>query len=147
MKGFYPSGVESSSDSFVPSGALIKAMLIHSANPLSYIVTSDSYGTQSAVPLLSNSTFSYVQGFGRIQLDNVLNFGTSTVSENVQLSLFVIGAASYKSKYYRVLTNGEKAEHIFYTTSDETQPTIKITLAYTDYPGASGSAQPLVNVS
>lgn len=34
---------------------------------------------------------------------------------------------------------------MIYTTSENKQPSIKITLAYTDYPGTSGSSQPLIN--
>jgi hypothetical protein len=141
-KGYYPSGFANSKDSFVPSGALLKAMLIHSARPLTFTVTSDSSGHQSATPLATDINPSNVQGFGRIQLSNVLNFADSRATP---LYLFIIGASESGNSHYRSLRNGETERHIFYTTSDVTQPSIRITLVYTDYPGASGSTRPLVN--
>ena len=141
-KGFYPSGAASSKDAFVPSGALIKAMLIHSARPLLYTVTSDSSGHQSATTVATDTYPTNMQGFGRIQLNNVLQFSDS---KSKPLILFVIGAAESSSSHYKALRNGETEKHIFYTTSDVKQPSIRITLAYTDYPGSSGASRPLVN--
>ena len=141
-KGYYPSGIATTKDAFIPSGALLKAMLIHSARPLIFTVTSDSSGHQSATPLATDINPSNVQGFGRIQLNNVLNFADTRATP---LYLFIIGAAESSNSHYRSLRNGETEKHIFYTTSDATQPSIRITLVYTDYPGASGSTRPLVN--
>lgn len=48
--------------------------------------------------------------------------------------------------HYAVLKNGESAKHKFSTpSSTTTQSSIRITLVYTDYPGASGASMPLVN--
>lgn len=141
-KGFYPSGVAVKKDAFIPSGALIKAMLIHSARPLLYTVTTESNGAQGATPLSNDIYPSSTQGFGRVQLNNVLNFADTKASP---LYLFVVGAAESSSSHYCAIRNGEVGKHIFYTTSDTVQPSIRITLSYTDYPGSSGASRPLVN--
>ena len=79
MSGFYGSttvGVADSTKGFTPSGALIKAMLIHSAVSLTKAVeVSTTTGhtvvnTWTSVQLPDNN-----QGYGRIQLDNALYFG------------------------------------------------------------------------
>jgi hypothetical protein len=57
----------------------------------------------------------------------------------------VVGSAEKSSSHYRALRRDETAEYMIYTTSESTQPSIKITLAYTDYPGTSGSSRPLIN--
>jgi hypothetical protein len=57
----------------------------------------------------------------------------------------VVGSAEKSSSHYRALKRDETAEYMIYTTSEITQPSIKITLAYTDYPGTSGSSRPLIN--
>ena len=144
MKGYYPSGIISSKDSFIPSGALLKAMLIHSSRPLLYSVSSDSSNHHAATQLPggNNNYPSNIQGYGRIELDNVLHFENS---KTPKLYLFVIGAAEYGNKHYRSIKNGETEKHTFYTTSDSVQPSIRITLSYTDYAGTSGSSRPLVN--
>ena len=141
-KGFYPSGAASSKDAFVPSGALLKAMLIHSSRALAYSVSSDSSGHYAASSLASDIYPTNLQGFGRIQLSNILPFADSRSSS---LTLFVVGAADSGSSNYKALRNGESEKHIFYTTADAIQPSIRITLVYTDYPGSSGSSKPLVN--
>ena len=141
-KGFYPSGAASSKDAFVPSGALLKAMLIHSSRALTYSVSSDSSGHQTASSLASDIYPSNLQGYGRIQLSNILPLAGS---RSTPLTLFVIGAADSSHSIYKALRNGESEKHIFYTTADTAQPSIRITLVYTDYPGSSGSSKPLIN--
>ena len=38
VEGYYPSGAKTQGDGFVPSGALLKGMLIHSAMPITLIM-------------------------------------------------------------------------------------------------------------
>jgi subtilisin family serine protease len=74
MKGYYPNGEKSTEDSFVPSGALLKAMLIHSAEPLTYSVSRSS-GYNVATSISSETIPNSQQGFGRIQLSNIIQIG------------------------------------------------------------------------
>lgn len=67
VQGYYPSGTKVASDGFTPSGALIKAILVHSGQPMSSIVRANNAGSFiSAKAIASNPSVS--QGYGRIQL-------------------------------------------------------------------------------
>lgn len=61
-EGRYPTGQAQSADAHEASGALLRALMIHSAVPLN--------GTYQGVPLQPPPT--NVQGFGRVQLDRIL---------------------------------------------------------------------------
>jgi len=64
--------------SFEPTGSLLKACLIHSGSPMTYYVDIDNNKVSVTWP-------DYYQGFGRVQLDQVLNWDDS-------FSLFALGA-------------------------------------------------------
>lgn len=67
----------------------------------------------------------YGIGFGRLQLDKVLQFGAASV---LPVSLFVLGAASTTSPMYREITGqGLYTEYSFTITGNA-----RITLTYTD---------------
>jgi hypothetical protein len=89
MRGFYPGGYESSSDAFVPSGALIKAMLVHSAQNVPYSL--DHNGATVSIGTAPSNTV----GYGRIELDKILNVGASS---SKHVTLFVVGAAFKQSQ-------------------------------------------------
>lgn len=168
MSGFYGSttvGVADSTKSFTPSGALIKAMLIHSAIPLTKAVeVSTTTGhtvvnTWTSVQLPDNN-----QGYGRIQLDNVLYFGGAasllcsvaancpvetgsttspshtypTVANILSLTYFVWGGVSMHSS--NVSFNQLGQYFYFQTPTSASLSAIKITLAWTDYPGYASSS-------
>ena len=80
MSGMYPSGSKTPRDAFVPSGSLLKAMIIAGAQPMRFrqvdIIaieerndkcTTSSLGTLDSAP--DNE-----QGFGRVQLDTTVAF-------------------------------------------------------------------------
>lgn len=93
LQGYYPSGFQNMTAGFVPSGALIKAMLIASAVPMQYFVFSPS--AYSALP---GGYPSVLQGYGRVQMSNVLNLNASASTD--PLSLFIIGSANKSYPYY-----------------------------------------------
>ena len=82
LTGFYPQGREVPSDGFSASGALIKAILIHSGKAARNVVNNNG-GISTVGSYPSN-----IQGYGRIAIGNVLNFGPS---EGNYLSLLVRG--------------------------------------------------------
>lgn len=82
LSGYYPRGVETSPDGFNPSGALIKAVLIHSGEASKNTVNKNG-GVSTAGTYPSN-----IQGYGRISIGNVLNFGPS---EGDYLTLLIRG--------------------------------------------------------
>lgn len=123
--GFYPGGRRKASDGFNPSGALLKAMLIHSGVPLNTIV--DISGSNDALTAYPSNS----QGYGRIRLDNVLNFGKP--AEGEFLSLFVRGGARPSDQYYVAFRNlGEEHVYTFKTSPLLVQVPIRVTVAYTD---------------
>ena len=131
--GFYPGGFRKESDGFIPSGALLKAMLVHSSRMMTSIVDS-SGSTESLTEYPSN-----YQGYGRITIDSVLNFGQAAESD--YLSLFVRGGATSADKYYvSFQAQGEEHNYIFMTGPDISQHPIRISVVYTDeLPGSSAN--------
>ena len=135
VRGFYPSGQASAKDGFVPSGALIKAILLHSGQKMTMLLD-DKFGS---IPL--DSYPSNIQGYGRPQLDTVLNFARA---ETTPLNLLVLGAAISSHPLFASFSNtGEQFTYVISTGPSATE--IKVTLTYTDKAGAAGSAKPLVN--
>lgn len=140
MEGYYPLGEQNVSAGFNPSGALLKAMLIHSGTMISKIV----YGVGDTEPLVDYP--SIYQGYGRVTLKNVLNFAES---EGNSVSLLVRGAAFADSEYYVQLENSGDSDLYFFSTDPDEDHPLRITLAYTDVPHETplpGSSGALVHV-
>lgn len=133
MAGFYPGGFRRESDGFTPSGALLKAMLVHSSTMLTSIV--DSGGSTEALTEYPSNN----QGYGRITIDSVLNFGLT--AETDYLSLFVRGGATPADNYYvSFQAQGEEHTYQFKTGRAVSQHPIRITVVYTDLlPGSSAN--------
>lgn len=134
LKGYYPSGSPNTEDAFTPSGALLKAMLIHSTSPIYTIANEEGYRD------IIGDYPTREAGYGRVQLDRVLNFGSSSTDP---LSLFVIGDVDSSSSNYAQLTTN--SETIYYSFKVNKKVPVRVTLTYSDYPGTSGSNSPLVN--
>jgi len=116
-EGWYPTGTEHSANSFTPSGALMKAVLAHGTRAL----TLHRYETLSGNSYsLSTSTPNSHQGWGAVQLTNVLYF-----SNTGGLKLFVDDTRS--------VSIGSSASAVYRVTTDSTS-TIRATLAWTDAP-------------
>ena len=85
---------------------------------------------------------SVVQGYGRIQMDKVLNFGGA--SSRSPLSLFVVGSVNSSQPHYASIRNKTQVDSYAFTTPSSGQTSIRVTLCYTDYPAASGSNSAMV---
>ena len=116
MDGFYPSGTKTPADAFVPTGALLKAMLVNSANDMTGIA---SYPSAK-------------EGWGKLTLDQGLPFPGDTER------LFVVdvrkkdGLQTGKTYTYKVPVISSNVP-------------LRITLAYHDAPGLANAANPVVN--
>ena len=138
MEGYYYSnaqgtGPDAALYGFTPSGALIKAMLIASAQPLSDIfqalnMEGDFGATHDKISIANNGAVpSYDQGYGRVQLNSVLHNGNSSTNP---LSFFVIGNYDPSGPHYAQLNT--TSQSITYSFTTGTSPSsIKIVLAYT----------------
>lgn len=93
MEGRYSSGAPTPSDAFIPTGALLKALLINSAVPISrYMFANGSFVTLGLPP-------DNYQGFGRLQLDTVLH-----LAPNNPVSFFVRDAVPLAEKEIHTYT-------------------------------------------
>jgi hypothetical protein len=120
MAGWYPSGFLSPQQGFTPSGALIKAILVHGGQPLQYI--SDGATSTKTTWVDDN------QGYGRTQLDAVLSFLRNSTLHG--LTLFVKGAVDPKSSHYAELSTGEKHKYQFTTQNVKNLSPIRVSLPF-----------------
>jgi len=123
QEGFYPSGVKTPGNSVTPMGSLIKAMLVNCGKYMKGKVGSSALGAEP-----SNS-----QGFGRIELDKTLAFSSSG------FSLFLVGDFKNQKK----LSTGQVHTYNFQVTA--ANPSLKLTLVWTDYPASTNAQTALVN--
>ncbi len=121
VNGWYPTGAPISANGFAPSGALLKAMLSASGAQM-------TCATQCGRDL--NTYPNFAQGWGRILLDDVLYF-----------------AGDARSLYVRDdspgLSTGESVSFPIRVTSST--PSLRILLAWSDYPAAVNANPALVN--
>jgi len=115
-EGFYPTGTRVSADGFVPTGALIKAVLINSAVDMTGI---------SGYP-------SNLEGWGRVLLANTLYFAGGSNGLYVQ---DVRNAGG--------LTTGQTATYAF-NLSGSTAP-LRVTLDWTEPAAAVNASDPVIN--
>lgn len=120
--GFYPSGSARATDSFVPTGALVRAMLLSGA--------ADMTGVQN----WPNMT----EGWGRILIDNALWFSNVTPAESRRSVVRDI-----RNSDPRALENFEGLTYFVDVTSNA-QP-VKFTLTWSDQPAELFSSITLVN--
>jgi hypothetical protein len=115
-EGFYPSGERKAEDGFIPSGALIKATLINSAQDMT---------GEAGYP-------SNAEGWGRPQLDQTLPFSGGARMLWLQDVPRESGLSMNEERVYGV------------TVQSTSQP-LRITLAWTDYPALPNSSSAPVN--
>jgi subtilase family serine protease len=114
--GFWPTGTPNAADGFSPSAALVKATLINSAQNMT--------GAYTVAPMPSTG-----QGWGRINLANALFFADDA-------KFLEVGDVNPG------LETGTSWSQSYFATGG--QP-VKVTLVWTDYPGALGADKALVN--
>lgn len=146
-QGYYPSGVKTPGDAFVPAGSLLKAMLVHSAQRMEYIMNNTAAGTKDTTvwKYVEDTITGYpsaIQGHGRVQMDKVLNFVEERSQTAGRLSLFVVGDVDVGSPNYRAITNVAQIDK---RTLRTTKTNIRVTLVYTDKAGAPQASNVMIN--
>jgi len=112
-EGFYPSGVKSPSDAFTPMGALLKGMLVASAQRLR---GSEANRQGSSYP-------NFDQGHGLVVLDSIL--------DKTKTSLFVDGDFDDMPT---LQSTAEERQYAF--TISDTTADVRVVLCWHDYPAA-----------
>eukprot|EP00817_Percolomonadidae_sp_ATCC50343_P002407 CAMPEP_0117428592 /NCGR_PEP_ID=MMETSP0758-20121206/8265_1 /TAXON_ID=63605 /ORGANISM="Percolomonas cosmopolitus, Strain AE-1 (ATCC 50343)" /LENGTH=791 /DNA_ID=CAMNT_0005215033 /DNA_START=40 /DNA_END=2412 /DNA_ORIENTATION=+ len=126
-QGYYPSGESSDDDAFEPTGALIKATLLASAQNMNGSVDLNGQGKWAPLsPKPSNK-----QGFGLVDVTNVLTFK----DENDGKFLF--------QDSQNQLETGDKKTFCFAPTNEKAS--IKATLTWMDYAPHPSASVTLVN--
>lgn len=116
MEGFYPTGTQQPHHAFVPSGALLKATLINSTIDMTGIA---GYPNDQ-------------EGWGLIRLENALPFAAGARRTRV-----------WDTRNNDGVNTGDALEHHVDVASAALP--LKVTLVWTDPPGAANSATPVVN--
>jgi len=118
MSGSYKDQTNlANSDSFEPIGSLLKATLLHSGVEMTWY--------DEIIPVATSRPDNY-QGFGRVQLDTVLNY------DNDAFELLVWGAVdgeTYPEKVIQFTNVGDDSE---ITLVPQTTTEFKLTMAYAD---------------
>ncbi len=133
--GYYPNGARGSGASFIPSNALVKAVILNSGRNMTGRYTA-SVGTGGASGPLPN----YGQGWGRMALDDSLYFSGDRRQLRVVADIYNGATATDSSRpaSNAAITTGET--HSYQITNVTTTEPLRITLVWSD-PKASGSAQ------
>ncbi len=120
--GFYPSGTATAGDGFVPSAALLKASIINAGQNMA----------EAPSPIPGGC-----QGWGRVQLDQLLDFGDGErrLWVHDDRSGFAPGAAAL----------GAAGEERTFTFEVGAAEPLKATLVWTDHPSTPAAAVHLVN--
>ena len=132
-KGFYPSGASNEKDGFVPTGALIKAMLIMSTAPMTGRIMMGGGLAPSPSPR---------QGWGRVFLERAMAF----TGQLRQLKVFSDIRSDGKKGPYGdkgVLKTGKS--HTYSLKVHSSKEDLVVVLSWYDPPGRPGAGKVLVN--
>jgi len=130
--GFYPTGEQEEKNKLKPSAALVKAVMIDCAKPMTGIARWRVEG--SSIHLIQFSDLKpnqrrYFEGFGLLNLANTLFLNGATLNK-----LFVKDRASISTGYVH-----------HYDLEIKQQGNVTVTLVWTDYPASPASSVALVN--
>lgn len=116
LEGWYPTGIKTAANAFTPTGALLKAVLI-----VSTVDMTDEPG----YPNMD-------EGWGLVRLNRALFFEGSARQINVFDVRHAAGPSTGDTRSHKV------------TVADDTEQ-LKIAMVFTDAPGTSGAADPVIN--
>eukprot|EP00742_Colponemidia_sp_Colp-10_P015196 GILJ01017325.1.p1 GENE.GILJ01017325.1~~GILJ01017325.1.p1 ORF type:complete len:1675 (-),score=261.66 GILJ01017325.1:80-4660(-) len=130
MMGFYPSGRNNSNDSLIPSAALLKSVLINSAEePPTMYWKNQAYTNYTDRKMM--------RGHGSLSLESGLYFHNSSFEIRMILPSLLAGQDAW-------VANGRQDVYSFSIQEDNGVP-LKMTLVWTDPPASPASAVTLIN--
>ena len=138
--GFYPSGAKSSNNSFIPSNALIKAIILNSGRNLTGRFTASNSPISASGALPNNG-----QGWGRVALDDALYFTGDRRELKVLADIFNGSTAAETSRPAPNPAIATGQTHTYQLVNVSNVEPLRITLAWSDPRAAVGSVVALVN--
>jgi hypothetical protein len=114
--------------------------MVHSGQKMSYIMNDTADGFSNTIYRNAQDYPSVIQGYGRIQMSEVLNFG---ISSSTPLNLFLVGSSNSSMPHYAALQNGTDVNT--FTVRPSTNGGVRVTFSYTDAPGVAGAADVRTN--
>jgi len=136
-EGYFPTGTKNGGGATIPSGALLKALTVHSS-----VAMQGTYQNNQQLGQVPDN----LQGFGRVQLNNILFPASSALTGNkgpADRLMFMDDAS-------KPIGNNEEHEFIIKTNVNagatlpiDTQ--LKVTLVWTDPPAQPLAQNPLIN--
>ena len=139
-EGFYPSGARNAANSFNPSNALIKALVLNSGRNMTGTYTADDGAGAQSAPLPNNG-----QGWGRMTLDDPLYFAGDRRELRVLADIWngATGSDATRPATNPAITTGQT--HTYTVTNVSTIEPLRITLVWADPRAAVGASVALIN--
>jgi len=134
MEGWYPTGVKTSVNRFVPSGALVKAMLINSA------VGVKSYTASGVVTMLGPPPDN-IQGFGQVMLSRVMRLGTGST----QPDLHVVSSRAITMGTVHTYKFTVRSNYVPPVSPNAVQDAFEVTLVSMDPDGLANAVKKVQN--
>jgi hypothetical protein len=130
-EGWWPSGFKTPANGFTPSGALLKAIIVHSGRSMQ--------GTYRGANIQAQGFPSTVQGFGLVDLNSVLKINAVKADRG---TVWQHSTKIGQGQASNALTQGATYAKTFTVT---TAAKFKATLVWMDYPGSLNARKALVN--
>ncbi|MBW1871464.1 MAG: S8 family serine peptidase, partial [Deltaproteobacteria bacterium] len=146
IEGFYPSGSAQPANAIEPSAALLKAVLVNSAEsigPAPNSVPGPLYDVSQGVKIADLAAApNNIEGWGLLRLDRVLYFSGDAEKFAILNDAFSDGS-DHGAALKTPLTQGQS--HSYGLQNVRSTMPLRVTLAWTDPAGPTGSGRALVN--
>jgi len=141
QQGFYPSGTKTAGSSFNPSASLLKAVAIAGAQIMNGIKL--SYGQCSFIGRVNLSTTAYFdQGFGRLQLTQILYFANAP---NRYLHIPSLTSSAAAANFFDTTITAGATNSYTYCVYPNASVPVTVALVWTDPPSTTVASVNLVN--
>ncbi len=138
--GYYPSGARTAANSFNPSNALIKAIVLNSGRNVTGLRSADDGTGGASAPLPNNG-----QGWGRMTLDDVLYFPGDRRELKVVADIWNGATAADASRPAANPSIMTGQTHTYQIANVSTVEPLRITLVWADPKGTTGASVALTN--
>jgi uncharacterized protein (TIGR03437 family) len=140
VEGFYPTGTRTAANSFNPSNALIKAIVLNSGRNMTGRFTADNAPNGESAALPNNG-----QGWGRMTLDDALFFSGDRRELKILADIWngATAADTTRPAPNPALMTGQT--HTYQLTSVSTVEPLRISLVWVDPKATPGASVALIN--